>query len=110
MSCGRSAAAWPFTLALPARDAGLRTRQAKPASVRNAPRVVCPSGFAIGPRRKTRETGSNCCRPEPNAIAKRRPVPRRPRCYGWRLGAAFEAANRERAIRAQRLQECRFRY
>jgi hypothetical protein len=30
--------------------------------------------------------------------------------YGWCLGAAYEAANHERAIRAERLRECRFRY
>ncbi len=28
--------------------------------------------------------------------------------YGWCLGAPYEAANRERAIRAQRLRECRY--
>ena len=28
--------------------------------------------------------------------------------YGWCLGAPYEAANRERAIRAERLRECRF--
>jgi hypothetical protein len=27
--------------------------------------------------------------------------------YGWCLGAPYEAANSERAIRAQRLRECR---
>ena len=30
--------------------------------------------------------------------------------YGWCLGAPYEVANRERAIRAERLRECRSRY
>ena len=28
--------------------------------------------------------------------------------YGWCLSAPYEAANRERAIRAERLRECRY--